>query len=281
MFSEEKKGLGSEHHTLFIEDVMEERIAVKDAPNQFHIIPFHRLYRVFISAFSENKKGLHAVFHELRKADSNDRLELRINSDGGSVTEGLQFFNIILEKFSHNTTTFLDNHGYSMGALLFCMGHQRVIYPYSEIMFHNYSHGAWGKGGNVKSQVKHADRSMAVFFKDITVDQGFLSKKEFKEMVLGKDFWMDSKEMCKRGIATHVVICGEVITAKKFLKLLKKDKKDKKEAKAKKKKVKKVSEKKKAPKVVKKSIKKPVKKVTSKKKKAAAEALAKAKKEKS
>ena len=254
MFSEEKKGLGSEYHTLFTEDVQEERIPVKDQPQQFIIIPYHRLYRVFISAFSENKKGLHAVFHELRKASSNDRLELRIDSDGGSVSEGLQFFNIILEKFGRNTTTYLDNHGYSMGALLFCMGYRRVIYPYSEIMFHNYSHGAWGKGGNVKSQVKHADRSMTIFFRDITVDQGFLSKKEFKEMALGKDFWMDCKEMCKRGIATHVVVCGETITAKEFLKYLKKEKKS--ECKAKK-----IAKKKVAKKRAKKSVEKSEKKL--------------------
>jgi ATP-dependent protease ClpP protease subunit len=226
MFSlEEKKGLGSEYHTLFIEDIPEERHPIEDAPHQFYIIPAHKLFRVFISAFSENKKGLHAIFNELRKANPYDRLELRINSDGGLVTEGQQFFNIILEKFGENTTTVLDNHGYSMGALLFCMGQRRVIYPYSEIMFHNYTHGSWGKGENVKSHVKHTARSLTAFFKAVTVSQGFLSKKEFKEMLLGKDFWMNCKEMCKRGIATHVVIWGDTITAKKYLKLLRKAKK--------------------------------------------------------
>ncbi len=227
MFSaEEKKGLGSEYHTLFIEDVAEERIAVKDVALQYLIVPSHKLFRVFISAFSENKKGLHAIFNELRKAGAYDCLELRINSDGGSVTEGQQFFNVILEKFGDNTTTFLDNHGYSMGALLFCMGRQRIIYPYSELMFHNYTHGVWGKGENVKSQVKHTARSLTAFFKDLTVNQDFLSKKEFKEMLLGKDFWMDCEEMCRRGIATHVVIWGETITAKQYLKMLKKDEKE-------------------------------------------------------
>ncbi len=226
--AEEKKGLDSEYHTLFIESKPEERIAVEDLPHRYVILPAYKLFRIFISAFSENKKGLHAVFNELRKADIYDRLELRINSDGGLVTEGQQFFNIILEKFADSTTTYLDNHGYSMGALLFCMGQKRVVYPYSEIMFHNYTHGSWGKGENVKSHVKHTARSLTSFFKDVTVDQGFLSKKEFKEMLLGKDFWMDTDEMCKRNIATHVVIRGETITAKKYLKMQEKNKKTKK-----------------------------------------------------
>lgn len=225
--AEEKKGLDSEYHTLFIEHKQEERISIEDAPHHYLIMPAYKLFRIFISAFSENKKGLHAVFNELRKADTYDRLELRINSDGGSVTEGQQFFNIILEKFSESTTTFLDNHGYSMGALLFCMGQQRVVYPYSELMFHNYTHGVWGKGENVKSHVKHTSKSLSSFFKDVIVSQGFLTKKEFKEMLLGKDFWMDCDEMCERGIATHVVIYGETITAKKYLKMLKKYDKEK------------------------------------------------------
>lgn len=235
MFSTaEKKGLDSEYHTLFVEHNAEERIALEDAAHHYLIVPAYKLFRVFISAFSEDKKGLHAVFNELRKADTYDHLELRINSDGGSVTEGQQFFNIILEKFCENTTTFLDNHGYSMGALLFCMGQRRVVYPYSELMFHNYTHGVWGKGENVKNHVKHTARSLTAFFKDVIVSQEFLTKKEFKEMLLGKDFWMDCEEMCRRGIATHVVIWNETITVKQYLKLLKKEKKVNSEKKVKK-----------------------------------------------
>lgn len=221
--STEKKELDSEHHTLFIEDISEKRHCVKGKPGLFEITPPHKLFRVFISSFSEHKKGLHAVFNELRKADANDEIELRINSGGGLVAEGKQFYNIILEKFGLNTTTYLDNYGYSMGALLFCMGAKRVVYPYSALMFHNYSHGSWGKGENVKSHVKHTARTLKSFFRDLTVERGFLTKDEFKQMRLGKDFWMDTEEMCRRGIATHVVVYDETITAKKYLKCAKKE----------------------------------------------------------
>jgi hypothetical protein len=44
-------------------------------------------------------------------------------------------------------------------------------------------------------------------------------------MTDGKDFWFDTKEMCQRGIATHVEVNGLVIPAKQYLKLLKKAKK--------------------------------------------------------
>jgi len=60
---------------------------------------------------------------------------------------------------------------------------------------------------------------------DLIVKQGFLSKDEFEQMLIGKDYWMDSRELCKRGIATHVILEGEEITAKEYLKILKKTKK--------------------------------------------------------
>jgi ATP-dependent protease ClpP protease subunit len=190
----------------------------------YEITPKHTIYRIFIGRFFELKRGLHAVFNELKKAKSDDKFEIIINSGGGLVNEGMQFFNIILEKFPNSTTTYLDNSGYSMGALLFSMGSKRVIYPYSDLMYHNYAGGAFGKGGELKARVKHFDNLIKNFFHDIIVTQGFLSEDEYKRMLIGKDYWFDAKAMCKRGIATHVIVEGKEITAKEYLKLLKKRK---------------------------------------------------------
>ncbi len=51
-----------------------------------------------------------------------DYLELVINSSGGLINEGIQFYNIIQEKFYGRTVADLNNMGYSMGALLFVHG---------------------------------------------------------------------------------------------------------------------------------------------------------------
>ncbi len=45
-------------------------------------------------------------------------------------------------------------------------------------------------------------------------------------MLVGQDYWMDAKELCKRKIATHVILEGQEITAKEYLKLLKSRKKN-------------------------------------------------------
>ncbi len=222
------KELSSEKHTLFIKEIADKYNLINKEKNLYEIIPKHKIYIVYIDAFKEFKKGLHSVFNELRNASSRDILEFRISSYGGLILEGQQFYNLIQEVFNDRVVAYLDNHGYSMGALLFCMAKKRVIYPYSNIMFHNYSGGVFGKGQEIESQVKYFSKVLKKFFKDIIVKQGFLTKKEFNEMMLGKDFWLDTKEMCKRKIATHVIYDGKEYKAKEYLKLIKKNKEKKK-----------------------------------------------------
>ena len=223
-----KKELSSEQHTLYIEIIPERKRVINKERNIYEVIPKHKRYRVYIGRFFELKKGLHSVFNGLREATNKDYLELMINSGGGLVNEGQQFYNIIQDKFYKRTISYLDNMGYSMGALLFCMAEKRVIYSYSDLMFHTYSHGSHGKGGEVKTYVDHTAKKLERFFYDIIVKNGFLSEKEFQKMLIGQDYWMDAKELCKRGIATHVISEGKEFTAKEYLKKIKKQKKSKK-----------------------------------------------------
>jgi len=212
--------LNSNHHTLFKSKIDAKEI--KTGENTFKRIPAHTNFRLFIDSFMEKERGLHEIFNELWNANDNDNLELRINSRGGLVNEGSQFYSIIKNKFNKRTTTILDSCGYSMGALTFCMGDKRVATLRSDLMFHDYSGAIGGKGGEIKSRFKHSSKHLRDFFKDVILKNNFLSQKEFEQMLIGKDFWMDTKELCKRGIATHVLIEGKEIKAKKYLKSLKK-----------------------------------------------------------
>jgi len=178
----------------------------------------HKQYSLYIGEFKSEKKSLHSIFYKLKDATSRDRLEIIINSHGGSIEEGRQFYNMIQRKFYNNSVAYLDNHGYSMGAVLFCMADKRIIYPYSNLMFHNYRMVNAGKGGEIVARVEHADKLNTQFRYDIVVKQGFLSEEEYQKLLIGQDFWMDAKELCRRGIATHVVVDGgKEITAKEYL----------------------------------------------------------------
>ncbi len=220
MENKKEKDISSEEHTLFIKHIPECKIVKNRIKKTYKITPKHRHFTVYVGKFKEFKRGLHAVLNELRAASRDDILELRINSSGGLVNEGKQFYNLLQEKFYGRSIAYIDNHAYSMGALMFCMAKKRIIYSYSDIMFHNYSAGFAGKGGEIRSRIEHKDKILVDFFRSLIVSKGFLKKDEFESMLIGKDYWMGAKEMCERGIATHVVYKGEQIKAKKYLKIL-------------------------------------------------------------
>jgi ATP-dependent protease ClpP protease subunit len=104
-----------------------------------------------------------------------------------------------------------------MGALLFCMGDKRVVNERADLMFHDYSGGLAGKGGEIQARNEHTQKFIRDFFKEVILKQGFLSEKEFNNMLIGQDYWMDAEELCKRGIATHVLKNGNKITAARYL----------------------------------------------------------------
>ncbi len=206
------KVIESEYHTLFIEDqdpVTKEFQAVDDGETfqvSREIVPKHKKYTLFISLFANQYKELHKVIYELRKATEHDVLEIRINSDGGSMHEGMTIYHTMREIFSGRVTTSLDCAGYSMGAMLFSFGDERIAYDHSELMYHNYSTGIYGKGDNVKSYVEFADRSADKIFKKKLVDNGFLTQEEYDDMLKGRDFWFNTDDMAARGICTHVIV---------------------------------------------------------------------------
>jgi ATP-dependent protease ClpP protease subunit len=209
--------LNNKYHTLIIEDVPEEKIDVKGKENTFKIIPGHKIYNMYIGELLEDEAGLHKIFHELYKAGKHDELVLRINSYGGYVSEGIVFYNITQNVFKGRVTTYIESTARSMGALLFCMGDKRVVHEFSELMFHDYSGGFYGKGEEVHSVVEHNSKYLRNFFKKLIVGKGFFTEKEFEELTKGVDYWLTTEDMCKRNLATHVMIDGEEITAKEYL----------------------------------------------------------------
>lgn len=219
--SKNEKKLNSEFHTMFIEDISQSTDLIDEVNKTYKISPAHKKYRVFVDLFMEAERGLHEMFNTLWNADTNDKLELRINSWGGLINEGQNFYNVIKNKFNGRTTTVLDNAAYSMGAIIFCAGDERICMEHCDLMFHDYSGGSFGKGGEIESKVKHKAKHLRNFFKKIILDPGFLSQDEFNKMLIGQDYWMDTPELCKRGIATHVMVDGHTVKASDYYKFFK------------------------------------------------------------
>jgi len=217
------KVIESEYHTLFVtdENPVHKEFQINDDGEEFtairEIVPKHKKYTLYIEAFGHQNSQLHKILHELRKGVEHDVLEIRIDSPGGYVSEGITMYNTMRELFNGRTMTYLDSTGFSMGAMLFSLGDQRIVYEDSSLMYHNYSSGYFGKGQELKSYIDFEDKHFDEFFSKKIVRKGFLTKEEYDHMKMGKDFWFDSYEMAKRGISTHVIVSGYRLDNEAFI----------------------------------------------------------------
>ena len=226
---EKDKELHSQYHSLFTEVVPSKKMPLEDdegiIPDIYYDTEQFNIYRFYVGDFAEDSVGLHAIFNKLSKAEFNDVIEFHIDSNGGSVNEGKLFYNLISDFKQENVAAIL-NAGYSMGALLFCMPDTRIVHEFSDLIFHDYSTIMYGKAGDIETNHIHSSKHLRNFFKKIILDKGFMSKEEFEMMLVGKEFWMDTEEMCKRGIATHVTTNEGMMKAESYLAKLEEEKKN-------------------------------------------------------
>jgi ATP-dependent Clp protease protease subunit len=198
-------------HTWFIDEIPKYRVEV----------PKMKSITTYLSEFSENEINLAHLMDDLRQMGVDDKITFILNSPGGLVSEGKTIINMAKSTGAFIKTELLAEAA-SMAAIIFCIGEQRVIYENSTLMFHNFTSGLYGKGHEIKERLKHVSFNFELFFKSNAIG---LTDKEIVKMMEGKDYWFDAKEMCQRGIATHVVVENIMIPASQYLKLLKKAKK--------------------------------------------------------
>ena len=183
-------------------------------------------YILNVGLFNHEDGVLDKIYAELESATTNDIIEINISSDGGLLSELNRLTNIINDKFYKRVTTKLNPYGYSAGAMLFLIGDTRVVYPNSKAMFHEASFGLSGKHSDLKSQTKFSEKYLNSFIIDNL--EAFFTNKELDELLSGKEMWLDSLDMCKRNIATHISIYDKLIPSEEYVSNMKDNKSRKK-----------------------------------------------------
>jgi len=134
-------------------------------------------------------------FQLFRAASESDTIYIRINSEGGDLFAALQIVRAIQES---NATIVCSVEGICMSAatLIFLSADRFELSDHTMFMFHNYSSGTIGKGGEMYDQITHfrawSEKLFASFYKD------FLTPEEIKSMLDNKDIWLDAEEVAKR-----------------------------------------------------------------------------------
>jgi len=134
-------------------------------------------------------------FELIRSAGENETVVLHINSPGGDLYTAIQFIRVMQECRGHIIAS-VEGACMSAATIIFLQAHEFMISNYSSFMFHNYSGGTMGKGGEMVDQIVFEKKWSEEIFKGVYHD--FLTEKEIESMLDGKDIWMSGEEVAER-----------------------------------------------------------------------------------
>lgn len=134
-------------------------------------------------------------FDIIRHAGQNDVIKLYINSPGGDMFTAIQFLRVLNETEA-NILVSVEGACMSAATMLFMCGDSFEVSEHSMFMFHNYSSGVVGKGGEMYDQLQHQRIWSEKLLREIYSD--FLTEKEIVSILDNKDLWMDGDEVIKR-----------------------------------------------------------------------------------
>ena len=131
----------------------------------------------------------------IRNCNENDIVKIHINSPGGDLLTTIQLVRALQETLA---TVICSVEGQCMSAatLVFLQADIVEISEHSMFMFHNYSGGTIGKGGEMYDNIVYERKWSERLFRDIYRD--FLTEFEISSMLDNKDIWMDGEEVTER-----------------------------------------------------------------------------------
>lgn len=128
-------------------------------------------------------------------------LTVRINSYGGSVSEGLAVYNL-LSDFKGKLRTVVDGFACSAASVIFMAGQERIVPESGLLMIHNAWSYAEGDSNVMKKAAEDLEKQTQPSV-NIYVSKTGLTEEKVKEM-MDKETWITSKEAFELGFATSL-----------------------------------------------------------------------------
>lgn len=154
-----------------------------------------RLHEFYISGIIKSPDHYTDTFDAIRHAGADDAVKLYINTYGGDMFTAIQFMRVLSETKALVIAS-VEGACMSAGTLLFLSADQIEVSQHSVFMFHNYSGGTFGKGGEMFAQVQHERKWSEKLLNEIYED--FLTKEEIVSLLDNRDIWLDVEEVVAR-----------------------------------------------------------------------------------
>lgn len=157
--------------------------------------PLSTMHEFYLTGEIESAENYIDWFDTIRHAGEHDIIKIYINSYGGDLFTAIQFLRVLTETAA---TKIISVEGACMSAatMIFMAADNFEVTPHSVFMFHNYSGGAIGKGGEMIDQLLHERMWSERLLREIY--ENFMADEEIESMLDNKDIWMDGEEVVKR-----------------------------------------------------------------------------------
>ena len=126
---------------------------------------------------------------------------VRINSDGGSVREGLAIYNM-LKEHPHEVTTIVDGGAFSIAAYIALAGDRRLIAENGMMMVHGARTETFGNLSEHKQTLDMLETADAAMRKAFVSTTG-KTEDEISAM-MAVDTWLDADQALAEGLVTEI-----------------------------------------------------------------------------
>lgn len=167
----------------------------KKAQNAFPGKEIAHLHEYYLTGEIEDASKYTEWFNQIRHSPPTDIIKLYINSEGGSLWTAIQFMRV-LKECKAPVIASVEGACMSAATIIFLMSDTYEISPHSMFMFHNYSGGTIGKGGEMIDQIRHERGWSEKLLTEIY--ENFLTKEEIRSILDNKDIWMTAEEVVAR-----------------------------------------------------------------------------------
>lgn len=164
----------------------------EDSRSKFEGKPIGHIFDLYLCGEILPPENYIDHFETIRNAGDTDVIRLHINSAGGDLSTAIQF-NRVIQESQANVLASAEGYCMSAATMIFLAAHLYEISDHCFFMFHNYSGGTFGKGGemydHIVSERKWSDKLVNKVYHD------FLTQEEIKSILDNKDIWMDGDEV--------------------------------------------------------------------------------------
>lgn len=157
--------------------------------------PIVNVHEFYLSGTIESSDEYIQWFDVIRHAGQNDAIKFYINSYGGDVFTAIQFMKA-LDETAASVIMSVEGACMSAATMIFLCGESFEVSEHSMFMFHNYSGGTVGKGGEMLDQLQHERSWSEKLLRSVYED--FLTEQEIVAILDNKDIWMDGDEVIER-----------------------------------------------------------------------------------